>query len=591
MSNNAFLLNTPKRVSDLASLSGQWLIVAEARQRIPLPWLCMFLERDLRPCTITFSYNRFVEGVQKRLLGKFSILNPSTSVEEAKHNLAQSRGVFEALAGDPQTGAKHWNAAMAALSTLPSGYVTIDPTEILLMGDLKAGAIELAAAMASDEAALKARRKLAGLDGDAPASNRLRGLDGGFFPVGWFQKGARSAEATKALLERLAQLSSCNIAETEHGYETLPLDLDALHPPERFWDNAELMEEGSRRVSVTHGSTAYKDGRMHYSTSLTNNSSQKVRVRMFGGFSKVENSYVLANYTKRWFTAKDFADWFGVTGDGWIKPGETVTDASNWGGNDDGFWAYWCEAEDKRRFIAHAAYPSPPAPESYDPEWEPPWQRIDASTRKALDTNIVSCIKAAQKFSNRKIGLDREGVQWLDDFIEELRGRGDIELGNALLHVFGAFLGECMIRNFGGEWAIYDGSICVRDEAGAVFPLNKVKKQLANGRAEGDSVAGMYSAQEVIQKAFGAPINDWQERFRSLYERRKDCQCYVLRKMDGKGEWARVIKIMGPWITIENALAPSAGQSPEHSVLLAQIGGFLVTDAYGTVIDSEGYSG
>lgn len=104
MANRTYLLNTPTRTSNIAALSGQWAIVAEACDCVPLAWLCMFDEADLRPCTITFNHSRFVDGERKNLLRKFSILNPSTTVDAAKTHLARARPVFETLAEDAETG-------------------------------------------------------------------------------------------------------------------------------------------------------------------------------------------------------------------------------------------------------------------------------------------------------------------------------------------------------------------------------------------------------------------------------------------------------------------------------------------------------
>lgn len=586
MSNNAYLLNTPARVRDLASLQGRWLIVAEGRYRIPLPWLCMFSETDLRPCTIMFHQSRMVDGEKKDLLGKFSILNPSTSVQEAKRNLAKARPVFEALAGDPETGAKHWRAALASLEELPLDYLSLDPTELLLMGDLKEGAMELISALSSGAASLPSKRRMAGLEADAGPEKNFGGLDGGFLSVAFFQKCERSAEEAKSRLKLLARLDTCNLAQTGRGYEVLPLDLRALDPPESFWEDAELLARGARQVTVSHGPASFKDGKKHYATCLANVSNKRVRVRMFGGFNKASGSYALANYTRQWFTSRDFIDWYGVAGDGWIQPGETVTDPNNWGGSDEGFWAYWCEDEDGQRFIALGMHASSPSAGSGATELPPPWEPLQDSHRAAIQSNIANCKQLARDYSRREIGFDAAGVQWLDDLLQELHEKQSVH-GERLIPTFGAFLGECIIRNFGGEWAIYDGSICVRFDGDAVFPLNKVRKQLLHGREGGDSVVGMYRSLEVPMYL---PPTERQQQFLALYNAHKDYHYFVLETIDGVAEWAKVKRINGPWVAIESRLASGAGVQPEISVPLHQVSCFYITDANGVLIDSEGFS-
>ncbi len=592
MSNSAYLLNTPTRVSDLAAMNGQWLIVAEARHCVPLPWLCMFGEADLRPCKIRFNHSKFVDGEKRILLSKFTILNPSTSVKAAKSNLAKALPVFEALAGDARTGARHWQAALASLETFPFEYLTIDPTEILLMDDLKAGAMEFVSAISSGDPALEARRRISGLDADAETAENAVGLRGGFLSSAWFQKCKQTPEEAKKNLELLARLDTCNLAQTEDGYEILPLDLNALNPPDRFWENAELMEKGARQLSVSHGKCTIKEGKKHYSTSLTNLSDRRLRVKMFGGFAGSQGSYVLANYTKEWFSAKDFIDWYGVSKDGWILPGETVTDSNNWGGGDDGFWAYWCENEDKERVVALAQNPQSSGAEStgHDPsDSEAP---SPDPFRAAIDANIAVCRNLARELTHTEIDLDQNGVLWLDGLLEQLRTRSE-PLNEGLIYAFGVYLGECIIHAAGGEWEVQGGenkdNIRVRfDDSNAVFPLNKVRKQLANGKENGDSVLGLYDVAIAMRPRLPT---DWQQRLRSLYEERSDCHFFVPNESGSTPEWSKVKKIEGRWITIETASVSGRSTKPELSLPLDQISGFYATDPYGLLIDSEGFTG
>ncbi|MES2943384.1 MAG: hypothetical protein V4772_10990 [Pseudomonadota bacterium] len=609
MSNNSYLLNAPVRVSDIASLRGHWLVVAQARHCIPLPWLCMFAEADLRPCTISFNRSELVDGESRHLLSKFAILNPGTTVEAAKNKLTKARPVFEALAGDVATGAKHWRAAMAALEQLPHAWLAIDPTEILLMDELKTGAMTLASAFSSDEIATAAKRQLAGLEAGADAGQRMAGLDGGFFAPSSFEKRERSVEDARHKLAQLAKLSSCNLAETSNGYETLPLDLSTLNPPEAFWDKPALLEKGSQYILARHGDYSVKDDKKYYVTSLTNISSQPVRVRKFAGFNHLQGSYLLANFTKAWFTAKDFSDWYGVSASGWIAPGQTVADTSNWGGSDDGFWAYWCESEDKKRFMALARYPLSPAPAEEAPSTSP-WEAAGDADRSALATNTDSCRKLARNFSGRELSFDRAGVQWLDDLLEQLRAetRPDATEGVAgpfgvflkaspeetrlavdrLVHVFASYLGECFIHSMGGDWSIWNGDICVRfDDDNAVFPINKIRKQLRKGRQEGDSVLGFYDITLAMRPK---PVSDEGRRLLSLYQTRIDSYCFVLEQGSGTAQWARVKKIDGLRVNIEAAWTAGLQTMPEISVRLDQMQGFCVLDAAGTVIDSAGLS-
>jgi hypothetical protein len=588
MSNNAYLLNTPQRSSDIAALSGRWLVVADMRNRIPLPWLCLFDEADLRPCTITFNHSKVVGGEQRQLLGKFSILNPSTSVKAAKNNLAKARHVFEALAGgDTAAAQRHWTEALAALDELPLGYLTIDPTEILLMGDLKAGAAAFASAISSRDGALDAKRQVAGIEANASAKENFGGLNMGFLSSAWFHQQERSVEDTRSHLERLARLDTCNLARTETGYETLPLDLNRLNPPDAFWEDAALVEAGDRHLRLSHGESVWKDGKNCYATRLANISGKKVRVRMFAGFARVQGGYALANYTKQWFTAQNFIAWYGVANDGWIQPGTTVADNNNWGGNEDGFWAYWCETEDQAQFVAIIRNPPLPAPGSPQvSSASGPWAPLLDEHRAAIRTNLGVCQRLAHDLAGKHIDFDEKAVQWLDDLLEQLHRRTESTNGHAAVPAYASYLGECIIRNIGGEWALHDGTICVRfDNDDAVFPLNKVKKQLANGKEGGDSVLGLYQALLAMRPQ---PLTSRQQRLLSLYRQRSgDHQFFVLNQNGGAPEWARVRKMDETWVGIETALTAGLRSPPEVSVRLDRVADFYVTDPAGARVDPD----
>src|SRR5436853_269366 len=82
-------------------------------------------------------------------------------------------------------------------------------------------------------------------------------------------------------------------------------------------------------------------------------------------------------------------------------------------------------------------------------------------------------------------GYDEAGVRWLDGYVQRQHENGDPANREGLVNTLGSYLGECVIRTFGGEWAQDDGSWCVRfNDRNAVFPFAKVRKQLESGSAD-----------------------------------------------------------------------------------------------------------
>lgn len=96
-----------------------------------------------------------------------------------------------------------------------------------------------------------------------------------------------------------------------------------------------------------------------------------------------------------------------------------------------------------------------------------------------------------------EIGYNESGVRWLDEFIQNEHENGNPDHREGLVAPLGAFLGECIIHRYGGEWANVDGSWCIEFAKGKeAYPLTKVGKQLVHG--EEDSVLGFFHMLPIV---------------------------------------------------------------------------------------------
>jgi hypothetical protein len=99
-----------------------------------------------------------------------------------------------------------------------------------------------------------------------------------------------------------------------------------------------------------------------------------------------------------------------------------------------------------------------------------------------------------------KLEYDVASVKFMEGFIE----RNKLEIPEAewdgLINSCGAFLGQCVIENYGGEWKRdEDGHTGVSfDDRNWVFPFAKVSKQFENGL--GDSIYSFYTLIPVVFK-------------------------------------------------------------------------------------------
>src|SRR4051812_44044241 len=87
--------------------------------------------------------------------------------------------------------------------------------------------------------------------------------------------------------------------------------------------------------------------------------------------------------------------------------------------------------------------------------------------------------------------FDGDAVRRLDGHINRMRDRAreDDEFRTRLTSMYGSFLGECIVRTYGGEWREREeGWSVVVTQTNRIdaFPFNKIAKEFENG--EPDSI-------------------------------------------------------------------------------------------------------
>lgn len=101
-----------------------------------------------------------------------------------------------------------------------------------------------------------------------------------------------------------------------------------------------------------------------------------------------------------------------------------------------------------------------------------------------------------------KLKYDTDSVKYLEGFIERQKTRFSEDKSKGLINSCGAFLGQCIIENYGGKWVRDDnGQVAISfDSQNMVYPFAKVSKQFENGLE--DSVYSMYT---IIPTVFKLP--------------------------------------------------------------------------------------
>lgn len=106
-----------------------------------------------------------------------------------------------------------------------------------------------------------------------------------------------------------------------------------------------------------------------------------------------------------------------------------------------------------------------------------------------IQANARMTVEQLRALSGIDFGYNTESVEWLEGYIERLRLGGEFQNAakkDKLISVFGSYLGECVVRCYGGIWTEKDGSWGVRlGKENFAFPFAKVSKQMENGVEDG----------------------------------------------------------------------------------------------------------
>lgn len=125
-----------------------------------------------------------------------------------------------------------------------------------------------------------------------------------------------------------------------------------------------------------------------------------------------------------------------------------------------------------------------------------------------IRANAEMVVQELRPLSGIDFGYTTESVKWLDGYINRLRNSGEfdnVEVKNRLISVFGSFLGECVVRCYGGKWKQnQDGMWCVAfNDNNMAFPFAKVAKQMDNGPEDG--IASFFTVIPEIFKNISTP--------------------------------------------------------------------------------------
>ena len=119
---------------------------------------------------------------------------------------------------------------------------------------------------------------------------------------------------------------------------------------------------------------------------------------------------------------------------------------------------------------------------------------------RSIRANADLVVRMFAKETDFPFGFNKESVEWLDKYIDHIRQNKwtDEEL-NQLISNLGSYLGETIIRSYGGEWTLDQRGWAIRwDEFNLVYPFMKVANHLRNGQS--DSIFSFFSVTGAMRK-------------------------------------------------------------------------------------------
>src|SRR5437867_1704433 len=122
----------------------------------------------------------------------------------------------------------------------------------------------------------------------------------------------------------------------------------------------------------------------------------------------------------------------------------------------------------------------------------------ELSMPEKLRANAALVVRTVRENLDTELTFDQAGVEWIDGYINRLRECSAADERSGLISTLGSFVGECIIRTFGGSWAEKDGRWGVQTKRVWACPFAKIEKQFENGPE--DSVASFFTCIPILDR-------------------------------------------------------------------------------------------
>ncbi len=121
------------------------------------------------------------------------------------------------------------------------------------------------------------------------------------------------------------------------------------------------------------------------------------------------------------------------------------------------------------------------------------------SIPKQLQANADMIVSTFASEMQVQLTFDRRGAGWLDDYILRVRERFSPAERESLVSALGAFLGEALLRHYGGQWVEHHGTWGVQLNGQTwLSPFDKIDERFDSHRAT-DSIADLFCRAPLLR--------------------------------------------------------------------------------------------
>lgn len=129
------------------------------------------------------------------------------------------------------------------------------------------------------------------------------------------------------------------------------------------------------------------------------------------------------------------------------------------------------------------------------------YQDAHPQALKEIDHASLQTIKDFKEYGIKEFGYDEASIKVLSDIITSERTHYSENAKKILPNLWGAYLGNAIIKDTGGKWVKYNNQYAVLVGVGKPhisFPIQKVHKHILNG--EIDSIYAFYLSTRKINE-------------------------------------------------------------------------------------------